>query len=90
MKNEIDSLGILLGYWVYAGQKSTTLRFSSVTNQAGWFECEEIIERYQARTNFNLDNLVHWSSPNCSFSWFTFVGFEIRQRGSLNFWASVY
>lgn len=53
-------LGILLGYWVYAGQKSKTLRFSSVTNRAGWFEREEIIERYQARTNFSLNNLRYF------------------------------
>ncbi|MEP6903068.1 MAG: hypothetical protein ABJA66_15055 [Actinomycetota bacterium] len=53
-------LGILLGYWVYAGQKSKTLKFSSVTNQAGWFERTKIIERYQTRTNFNLDNLRYF------------------------------
>ena len=58
--NPLADLGILLGYWVYAGQKLKKIPLLGVTNQAGWFGREEIVERYAARTNFNLDNLRYF------------------------------
>ncbi len=48
-------LGILLGYWVHtaaAGEGRDTV--SAVTNREGWFTREEILERYGARTGFDL------------------------------------
>ncbi|MGH9946258.1 MAG: phosphotransferase family protein [Pyrinomonadaceae bacterium] len=53
-------LGILLGYWVYAGQRSKTLRFTTMMDKEGWFERDQIIERYQSQTNFNLDDLRYF------------------------------
>jgi len=51
-------LGILLGYWVHtavAGARRDTV--SAVTNRAGWFTREEVLERYGERTGRDLSGV---------------------------------
>jgi aminoglycoside phosphotransferase (APT) family kinase protein len=52
-------LGILLGYWVHtaaaAGARRDTV--SAVTNREGWFEREEVLERYGARAGRDLSGV---------------------------------
>lgn len=49
-------LGILLGYWVHTAAASSARRdtVSAVTNGAGWFTREEMLERYGSRSGVDL------------------------------------
>lgn len=47
-------LGILLGYWVHTAAPAQRDSVSTVTDGEGWFTREEILERYGARTGFDL------------------------------------
>jgi aminoglycoside phosphotransferase (APT) family kinase protein len=47
-------LGILLGYWVHTASGARGDSVAAVTDREGWFTREEILERYGARTGFDL------------------------------------
>lgn len=53
-------LGILLAYWVHVAEIAERGGVASVTNRAGWFTREEILERYQQRTGLNLSNMAFY------------------------------
>jgi aminoglycoside phosphotransferase (APT) family kinase protein len=50
-------LGILLCYWIHVAQSEERDAVSTVTNRAGYFGRDEILELYAARTNFDLSNI---------------------------------
>lgn len=50
-------LGILLGYWVHTATGDRRDTVSAVTNRAGWFTREELLERYGARTGADLSRV---------------------------------
>lgn len=50
-------LGILLGYWIHTATGDRRDTVSAVTNRAGWFTREEILERYGARTGADLSRV---------------------------------
>ncbi len=50
-------LGILLCYWVHTAAASRHDTLTPVTQRAGWFTREEIIERYAARTGSDLTKI---------------------------------
>ncbi|HEX5705723.1 MAG TPA: phosphotransferase family protein [Pyrinomonadaceae bacterium] len=47
-------VGILLGYWVHTATGDARDTVATVTHHEGWFTREELIERYAARTGFEL------------------------------------
>ena len=53
-------LGILLGYWVHTATAEQRDALTTVTSGAGWFKRSEILERYGARTGFDLTNIVFY------------------------------
>jgi aminoglycoside phosphotransferase (APT) family kinase protein len=53
-------LGILLCYWVHTATASQRDALTSVTNRPGWFTRAEILERYVARTGFDLTNITFY------------------------------
>jgi aminoglycoside phosphotransferase (APT) family kinase protein len=52
-------LGIFLCYWIHASTQQRD-SIASVTNREGYFTREEIIENYQAKTNFDLTNITFY------------------------------
>ncbi|HYO62638.1 MAG TPA: phosphotransferase family protein [Pyrinomonadaceae bacterium] len=53
-------LGITLAYWVHTAQAARGESVGSVTFAEGWFAREEILERYAARTGFDLSNVTFY------------------------------
>src|SRR5205085_281180 len=53
-------LGILLCYWVHIATGTQRDAVTSVTNRAGWFTRAELLERYGARTGFDLSNITFY------------------------------
>lgn len=53
-------LGIFLGYWVHTATASQRDTVASVTHGEGWFTRHEILERYGARTRFDLTNIAFY------------------------------
>ena len=53
-------LGILLCYWVHTATAPERDALTSVTNRPGWFTREEILERYAARTGFDLTDITFY------------------------------
>lgn len=53
-------LGILLCYWVHASTVSQRDSLTSVTHCEGWFTRADILERYGARTGFDLTNITFY------------------------------
>lgn len=53
-------VGLLLCYWLYANSSSNRDDLSSVTDRAGWFTREEILERYAARTGTDLSRIAFY------------------------------
>ena len=53
-------LGIMLGYWVHTAIDSQRDTVASVTHREGWFTRAEILERYGARTRFDLTNVAFY------------------------------
>lgn len=53
-------LGIMLCYWVHPVPASQRDALTSVTHRAGWFTRAEIIERYAARTGFDLQGVAFY------------------------------
>jgi aminoglycoside phosphotransferase (APT) family kinase protein len=47
-------LGILLCYWAHVASAPQRDAVASVTHGTGWFTREEVVERYAARTGFDL------------------------------------
>ncbi|HYN84375.1 MAG TPA: phosphotransferase family protein [Pyrinomonadaceae bacterium] len=47
-------VGILLGYWVHTATEEARDTVATVTHHEGWFRREELLERYAARTGFDL------------------------------------
>lgn len=50
-------LGILLAYWTHAAKIISDDSLAAVTNRAGWFTRDEIIERYAARSGRDVNNI---------------------------------
>ncbi|MCM3871255.1 MAG: phosphotransferase family protein [Pyrinomonadaceae bacterium] len=50
-------LGILLAYWIHTAPASQRDTLTSVTRRPGWFNREEILERYEARTGSDLSKI---------------------------------
>ncbi len=53
-------LGILLAYWVHVSMASASGAVASVTHNEGWFTRTEMLERYGARTGFNLTSITFY------------------------------
>ena len=53
-------LGILLCYWVHTPTAPQRDAVASVTRGAGWFTREEMVERYAARTKFDLTGVAFY------------------------------
>jgi aminoglycoside phosphotransferase (APT) family kinase protein len=53
-------LGIMLGYWVHTSTASQRDTVASVTHRDGWYTRAEILERYGARTGFELKNITFY------------------------------
>ncbi|MCA1594197.1 MAG: phosphotransferase family protein [Acidobacteria bacterium] len=53
-------LGILLCYWVHASTASQRDTVASVTHREGWYTRAQILERYGARTGFDLTNIAFY------------------------------
>lgn len=53
-------LGILLCYWVHTATAVQRDALTSVTNRPGWFTREEILERYEAQTRFDLTRITFY------------------------------
>lgn len=54
-------VGILLAYWVHVcALAQTTDSIPCVTNREGWFTREQIIERYRAKTGFDLSQIIFY------------------------------
>ena len=53
-------VGILLCYWVHTAKATQADALISVTDRPGWYTREEILERYAARTSFNLTNITFY------------------------------
>jgi aminoglycoside phosphotransferase (APT) family kinase protein len=53
-------LGILLGYCVHTATHEQRDSVTTVTNREGWFTRDEIIERYGARTGFDLARIAFY------------------------------
>ncbi|HEX8774065.1 MAG TPA: phosphotransferase family protein [Pyrinomonadaceae bacterium] len=54
-------LGIMLAYWVHTSQASASRdTVTGVTNLEGWYTRAEILERYDARTGFDLANITFY------------------------------
>jgi len=50
-------LGIFLAYWVHTAPAAQRDSLTAVTASAGWFTREEVLERYAARTAFDVSNI---------------------------------
>jgi aminoglycoside phosphotransferase (APT) family kinase protein len=50
-------LGILLAYWTHAPKIASNDSIAGVTNRAGWFTRDQIIERYAARSGRSVNNI---------------------------------
>jgi aminoglycoside phosphotransferase (APT) family kinase protein len=53
-------LGILLCYWTHITTGTQRDAVTSVTNRAGWFTRDELLERYGARTSFDLSDITFY------------------------------
>jgi len=53
-------LGIVLGYWVHILMVEQRDAVTSVTHHEGWFTRAEVLERYGARTGFDLTNIAFY------------------------------
>lgn len=53
-------LGILLGYWIHTSMASQRDTVASVTYREGWYTRAEILERYGARTGFDLARIAFY------------------------------
>ncbi len=53
-------LGILLCYWVHIATPGQRDIVTSVTHREGWFTRAEILQRYGARTGFDLTNITFY------------------------------
>lgn len=53
-------LGILLCYWVHTSTGVQRDSVASVTHREGWFTRAEILERYSARTKFDLTKITFY------------------------------
>jgi len=53
-------LGILLCYWVHTSTPAKRDSVMTVTHRKGWFTRAEILERYLARTRFDLTNITFY------------------------------
>ena len=53
-------LGILLCYWVHTSTPAQQDSVTTVTHREGWFTRAEILERYGARTGFDLTNITFY------------------------------
>ncbi len=53
-------LGILLCYWVHTSTPAQRDSVTTVTHREGWFTRAEILERYGARTGFDLTNITFY------------------------------
>jgi aminoglycoside phosphotransferase (APT) family kinase protein len=58
--NPLVDLGIFLCYWVHASTAGQRDSIASVTNRDGYFTREEIIEKYHAKTNFDLTDIIFY------------------------------
>ncbi len=53
-------LGILLCYWIHTSTAEQRDSVMTVTHREGWFTRAEILERYGARTRFDLTNITFY------------------------------
>lgn len=60
MGDPLVDLGILLGYCVHTSTLSQHDALTSVTNRPGWLTRDEIVQRYAARTGFDLTNVTFY------------------------------
>jgi aminoglycoside phosphotransferase (APT) family kinase protein len=60
MGDPLVDLGILLGYCVHTSTLSQHDALTSVTNRPGWLTRDEIVQRYAARTRFDLTNVTFY------------------------------
>jgi aminoglycoside phosphotransferase (APT) family kinase protein len=51
-------LGILLCYWYHVARTTQDSAIATVTTRPGWFDRQEILDRYAARSSRNLDAIA--------------------------------